>query len=460
MCELHRSNRSRREFVSTGMGAAALMLGLNPDSVDRLVASHYGRAVARPHLEMAKNVARWIEASRIETDAGVTWLADPADPDSVGTTLYTHSPGVVLFLLDLYHATGETTYLDSACAGMDHLMKQRPADGELDAGLYTGMSGKLFCLTECFRASGRTEYGEGARRTLERLHNASHEVGSGVAWSPVTDIISGSAGIGLTLIYADHLGSQGHSTDLAVLAGRRLLELAQPEAGGLKWSMAPDYARLMPNFSHGTAGVAYFLASLYEVSGDRVFLDAAVAGARYLQAVARTDGDSFSVFHNEPDGLDLYYLGWCHGPPGTARLFYRLSKLTGDEDWMSWVYRAARAITLSGIPEQQTPGFWNNVSRCCGHVGIGEFMLSLYRVTEDDTYRDFAGRVTADLLRRASEDVSGVSWVQAEHRSMPEFLVAQTGYMQGGAGIGTYLLHLDALEQGTDPAIVLPDSPF
>lgn len=460
MCELHRSNRSRREFVSTGMGAAALMLGLKPESVDRLVASHYGRAVARPHLEMAKNVARWIEASRIVSTDGYTWPADPSEPDSIGTTLYTHSPGVVLFLLDLYHTTGDASYVDSACLGADYLMAQPVPEDGAGAGLYTGMAGILFCLEEVYRASGRALYREGSERCVDWLHSVVDEVGLGVTWNSVTDIISGSSGIGLTLLYADRVMEQDRSADLAVLAGRRLLELAQPEAGGLKWSMAPDYARLMPNFSHGTAGVAYFLASLYEVSGDRVFLDAAVAGARYLQAVAKTDGDSFSVFHNEPDGLDLYYLGWCHGPPGTARLFYRLSKLTGDEDWMSWVYRAARAITLSGIPEQQTPGFWNNVSRCCGHVGIGEFMLSLYRVSEDDTYRDFAGRVTADLLRRASEDVSGVSWVQAEHRSMPEFLVAQTGYMQGGAGIGTYLLHLDALEQGTDPAIVLPDSPF
>lgn len=460
MCDLHRANCSRREFVTTGMGAAAVMLGLDRDTVDRMATISSDPQYGRPHLDMAKNVARWIEASRIVSTDGYTWPADPNDPDSIGTTLYTHSPGVVLFLLDLYHATGDVSYLDSACSGADYLMAQPVPEDGAGAGLYTGMAGILFCLEEVYRASGRALYREGSERCVDWLHSGVDEVGLGVTWNSVTDIISGSSGIGLTLLYADRVMEQERSADLAVLAGRRLLDLALPEAGGLKWPMAPDYARLMPNFSHGTAGVAYFLASLYEVSGDRVFLDAAVAGARYLQAVARTDGDSFSVFHNEPDGLDLYYLGWCHGPPGTARLFYRLSKLTGDEEWMSWVYRAARAITLSGIPEQQTPGFWNNVSRCCGHVGIGEFMLSLYRVSEDDSYRDFAGRVTADLLRRASEDMSGVSWVQAEHRSMPEFLVAQTGYMQGGAGIGTYLLHLDALEQGFDPAIVLPDSPF
>jgi lantibiotic modifying enzyme len=216
----------------------------------------------------------------------------------------------------------------------------------------------------------------------------------------------------------------------------------------------------MPNFSHGTAGVAYFLASLYEATGDREFLDAAIAGAKYLQAVARRDGDTFSVFHNDPDGLDLYYLGWCHGPPGTARLFYKLANLTGEDGWMSVVHQTANTILQSGIPEQQTPGFWNNVSQCCGHVGVGEFFMALCRLGHEETYRPFVRRVTTDLLRRATEDASGMSWAQAEHRTRPELLVAQTGYMQGAAGIGSYFLHLDALDRGEAPAILFPDTPF
>ena len=51
-------------------------------------------------------------------------------------------------------------------------------------------------------------------------------------------------------------------------------------------------------------------------------------------------------------------------------------------------------------------------------------------------------------------------WVQAEHRVRPELLVAQTGYMQGAAGIGIWLLHLDAFDRGKKSWIRLPDSPF
>jgi hypothetical protein len=120
-----------------------------------------------------------------------------------------------------------------------------------------------------------------------------------------------------------------------------------------------------------------------------------LSGARYLQSVARTDDDACLIFHHEPDGKDLCYLGWCHGPTGTSQLFYRLYQATGDKSWMSWVERCARAILKSGIPEKEHPGFWNNVGQCCGSAGVAEFFLSLHRITEKQEYLDFARRLTA-----------------------------------------------------------------
>ncbi|GAG23598.1 unnamed protein product, partial [marine sediment metagenome] len=42
----------------------------------------------------------------------------------------------------------------------------------------------------------------------------------------------------------------------------------------------------------------------------------------------------------------------------------------------------------------------------------------------------------------------------------PELVVAQTGYMQGAAGIGLLLLHVDAFNNNRQPTIVFPDTPF
>jgi lantibiotic modifying enzyme len=216
----------------------------------------------------------------------------------------------------------------------------------------------------------------------------------------------------------------------------------------------------MPNFSHGTAGIAYFLARVYEETKDRRYLEASLGGARYLQAIAKTDGDICLIQHNQPQGLELYYLGWCHGPVGTARLWRQLAKVTGDASWDAWVDRSARGILQSGIPEKLTDGFWNNVSQCCGSAGVGQFFLDLHATRATPAYLAFAKRITGDLLKRGTRDEQGLRWVQAEHRTQPKLLVAQTGYMQGAAGIGMWLLRLDAAERGRGNFVSFPDTPF
>jgi hypothetical protein len=89
-------------------------------------------------------------------------------------------------------------------------------------------------------------------------------------------------------------------------------------------------------------------------------------------------------------------LGWCHGPAGTGRFFYRLSQLTYDPGWLTLVRSQATTLMALGIPERQTPGYWNNISRCCGATGVGEFFLGLFAATKDRSYLAFAERI-ADI---------------------------------------------------------------
>lgn len=415
-------------------------------------------AVDRPCFVAAEKAASWIRAAAVRSPEGLSWPAVPKDPESVALNLYSGTPGVVLFFLQAYYSAGKEAYLRAAREGADFLLSRMAGvDG---SGLYEGLSGIALALEETYRASGNEKYRQGFSVCLGRIKDAAAETGAGIDWGSTTDIISGSAGTGLFLIYAYHETKDRTWLDLAARAGARLVELGRPENGGLKWAMDPDFPRLMPNFSHGTAGIAYFLTALYKETGTKEFLDAALAGATYLLSVAKTEGDSCLVFHNEPDGRDLYYLGWCHGPVGTARLFYLLSEVTGDKSWLGWVRKAANALLQSGIPEEETPGFWNNAGICCGLAGVGEFFLDLYQALGDKAYLEFSKRVTARLLAKSSIENGKMSWVQAEHRTRPDYLFAQTGYMQGAAGIGTFLLRLDAAGRAKTRRVVLPDTPF
>jgi lantibiotic modifying enzyme len=361
-------------------------------------------------------------------------------------------------MLELHHATKDPAYLADARAGADELMARLPS--EKQTGLYTGLAGIGFTLGEVHRATGDQKYRDGMAAAVATLKDRAQPAGAGVQWSDVTDIIGGNAGTGLFLLHASKYLDDPSSRALAAKVADRLIEVGIQEHGGLKWMMEPAFARLMPNFSHGTAGIAYFLARVYEETKERKYLEASLAGARYLQAIAKTDGDICLIRHNQPQGLELYYLGWCHGPVGTARLWRQLAKVTGDATWDTWVDRSARGILQSGIPEKLTDGFWNNVSQCCGSAGVGQFFLDLHATRANPTYLAFAKRMTGDLLNRGTRDERGLRWVQAEHRTQPKLLVAQTGYMQGAAGIGMWLLRLDAAERGRGNFVRFPDTPF
>src|SRR5688572_11015022 len=97
-------------------------------------------------MRAAAGAARWIDSSAVRSERGVAWLADPTDPKTVLTNLYTGSPGVVLYYLELHHATGERAYLDSARAGADYLLAGLKE--EKNTGLYTGLAGVGFTLGE------------------------------------------------------------------------------------------------------------------------------------------------------------------------------------------------------------------------------------------------------------------------------------------------------------------------
>ncbi|MGB6625737.1 MAG: lanthionine synthetase LanC family protein, partial [Candidatus Acidiferrales bacterium] len=234
------------------------------------------RTQDRQCLDEAVSAARWIESTSVRTNDGVVWPDDPSDAKSVNTTLYAGTPGPILFFLEMYRYTGNTEYLREAKSGSDalaaSLAKNQPT------GLYEGLAGDGFTLGEAYLITHNKKYKQAALQCVEWLKQDTKKSGRGIEWNDVTDIIAGGSGTGLFLLWAaDKLQAPG-ALDLAIQAGQRLIEVGKPtEGGGLRWLMDPTFPREMPNFSHGTAGVAYFLATLYQVTKQRQFLEAALS---------------------------------------------------------------------------------------------------------------------------------------------------------------------------------------
>jgi lantibiotic modifying enzyme len=457
---------TRREMLGMGLGAAAGMM-----AIPRALSAVAAQPVSPPsplrapvnELDVALKAARWIRRARVETKNGVTWPADPLTPNSVQFDLYNGMPGVILFHIELFDATGDRSWLDDAKLGANELAAQLPAlQAAQSAGFYEGLAGAAFVLEETHRVTGEGRYRDAARQAIGMIHQLAAKSASGAHWSgpsATNDVISGTAGIGLFLLWADETIGDPASRALALAAGRHLLDVGMPEAGGTKWAVGQGVTKLYPNFSHGTAGVGFFLAKLFAATSDTSMYAGALGAARYLDAVAVKQRNGFKVFHDEPDGRDLFYLSWCHGPAGTSRLFAQLAQIARPAKWNALVDECATAMIDAGVPETQSPGYWNNISQCCGNAGVGEFFIARQRAAPRAAYAAMVQRVSANTLARATAEGDGLKWVQAENRVSPQAVVAQTGYMQGAAGVGTYFLHADALAKGRTPLVRWPDAP-
>ena len=481
--------RSRRRFLqaSVALGAAAESI-ISPAIASSVgPATRAGTATGDDYLLAAKEAAGWIRSAQVARPQGVAWLPEPDHPEKQVTvgpdnTLYSGSAGVVLFFIELARATGDNTYLADAARGADYLAaswKSLPAAAGSaffrDGGLSfdQGLAGTTFTLIEAWRATGNEKYRQAALEATRTLSGAARETGAGLEWT-ASPAVGQGGGIILYLLYAAKALQDENLQRLAARGGDRIIELAEPDPrGGLRWqglppgSLGPSAATAIPansyfpNFELGTAGVAFVLARLYEETRQQKFLHAAREGARHIRSIATVRDDSALVYYREPDLQNLYYLGYCHGPGGTARLFYQLHKVTGEAEYLEWTEKLARGIVRSGVPEKLTPGYWNVACQCCGSAAVTDLFLSLWVATGKSQYRDFAFRVADQLISREDNlDGKGFRWYQAWTRVKPWEVSAETGYKIGAAGIGAALIHTHLAARDRYNAILLPDNPF
>jgi lantibiotic modifying enzyme len=276
----------------------------------------------------------------------------------------------------------------------------------------------------------------------------------------------GSAGVILAAIWA---GGE-HADTVASTGGLALLDAADQTGDGLDWAMAPGYPSRMPNYSHGTAGIATALAIAGTALGRADFTAAAALGARHLLAVGTLDSNGFIVPHTLPYStrdVEPVTYNWCHGPAGTSQLFAALAHAGVDEVAgrpVAWLrQQCLDAILSSGVPARLRPGFWDNDGRCCGTAGVGDVLLDAAQDCDDQMQagRLLKGvRIMADALaERAIRSRAGTYWRFTAHRQDPSLLPPGTSWMQGTAGIAAFLLRLArVMDNGLDaPVVDRPD---
>ena len=383
-------------------------------------------------------------------------LAPAEDRDSLYAGIAGLAPVLAEIALYREHHTVEQALADRIVARL-----RTQASIRLEPSLYDGLAGEATALRLLAPGSELP--------AMRRLVDLMTPMGWNTVFqaepefdAPLSDVIGGTAGIMLAAIW---IGGE-HATTIAQTGGECLLRAAEQTEAGLDWGMWPGDPSKMPNYSHGTAGVATALAIAGQALDRPDFIRAAQLGAQHLLTVGLLDDGGFIIPHTIPPSsreVEPVTYGWCHGPTGTSYLFSALAHAgvteVGGLAVAELRRRCLHSILTSGVPQRLRPGFWDNDGRCCGTAGVGDALLDGAQDTDDSAWADellSAARTMGDaLVERAIRDQTGARWRFVEYRDDPPLLPPGTSWMQGAAGIAAYLLRLArVIEEGQSALVV------
>lgn len=449
------------------------------------------------YIRIAKETAEWIKSTEIKTEKGKKWDQSPDSDEDFSDypmltekALYGGSAGVGLFFLRLYQATGESKYLDEAKEAAEDIIakdegtlfyKRTLDDNSVTdklvhvknmpgwkIGYYNGPTGQAYLHLKLYEITKEEKYKEYAVKVADDLLATAKESEDGIYWSEQNDLC-GDGGFITYLIFIWELTKDSKYLDAAKKLGNYILKKAAPAPnGGKYWNVVDltiiDFPKdvFWVNMAHGTSGVGWLFTILYNATKEEKYLEAAIEAAKYIEGIAV--GDDRAVLVPYLDSLErgpsteFYYLSWCHGPAGTAILFDALYRITKEQEYLDWVKKLSRGIIEAGAPENFSRGYWPSQALCCGTPGILEHFVSVYKLTGEEEFLQYARRTARFIIGQSFvNDDSNIykqktnrRWYGNWWRTIPENVHSYTGLYIGTAGNAWSLLSLAAVQKNEE----------
>lgn len=455
-----RGSRHARVLVLPDSAHASQLLSRVPLLEARL-AEWFSRALAagpedRTWREAAARVATWIEPGR----------DDLLRPDSVTPWLGEGAAGRLHFLLAHHRMTGDNASRQASVRAAGQILTLLPSGTPAtNASLYSGVAGPAFVLLEAADLLGDRRYRDHALGLIERAR-ALPETSPPAA----NDVLFGRAGTMAMMYAASRSLADTTLRGVAFAMGHALIARSSPDSGGLNWRWREGAPFVLPNFSHGAAGIGTTLALLgRDVASPPNFSAAALAAGTYLRSIAVRDSSGFRLPYGWPVPAGgwgrPFDASWGHGQAGAARLFWSLWEATRDSSHLGVVRDMVRALDVAnvlGTPHADYGTAPFGVDYRFGLAGIADLFADLYDETGDRRYLERSLQIAREILRRGDSPSGPLGWTAPR----PVFLPFPgergqlTGLLHGATGPGLLFLKLDALLHGRRPPAPLPDSPF
>ena len=206
---------------------------------------------------------------------------------------------------------------------------------------------------------------------------------------------------------------------LARTTADALCQAAEPREGGLAWAVAREGGQRTsyPDAIYsGAAGIALFLASGHDVTGDETCRDVVHGAARWLSSAEWGHGSRLCGLHVGEAGIGHFYLVIADllGVPGYLEMAQlRARRLDGVEP-----------VTLDLVG---------------GAAGLLLFLQELHDATSDSTFGRAALELSNEVLARSEATDAGLYWEVPD--GWPGGAThSYLGLLHGAAGIGLALL--------------------
>lgn len=446
------------------------------------------------YIAIAEETADWIKTTEKITPYGKRWKQSPDSAEDFSDypmltekALYGGSAGIGLFYLRLYQVTKKKEYLEEAKEAAEDIIATdegaafyekalNHAKGTEDklvhvknmpgwmTGYYNGPTGGGYLAMKLYEVTGEEKYKDYVIKAADDLLAAAKKAPEGIYWSEQNDLC-GDAGFIPYLVSTWEMTQAEKYLEAAKEFGNYLVSKGRiAPNGGRYWRVVDltliDFPQdiFWVNLAHGTSGVGWAFTILYKATAEDVFLQAAKDAAAYIQGIAV--GDERAVLVPYLDSLErgpsteFYYLSTCHGPAGTALLFEALYRLTQEKEYLDWVKRLSRGIIEAGAPEHFSRGYWRSQALCCGTPGLLEHFISVYRLTGEEEFLNYAKRTARTIIGQSYVDDNQKDiyrsqksrrWLGNWWRTIPHDVHSYSGLYIGSAGNAWSLLSLAGL---------------
>jgi lantibiotic modifying enzyme len=363
---------------------------------------------AESYLDIAKGAAIWLQARAIAENGGYKWPRDLNADNSIAgssanyTSMYAGAAGIGTFFLDMYRATGDSSYL---------------------------------------------AYAEGAATWIVSIANKSQglrfveKIGDSNSTALSTRWTFGSPGIGGFFVDLYLATDDNTYAGYANQTAEGLIYNALTDEGGYSWTKFNGNTERFVGRWHGAAGIATFFMEMYDLYPNATYLQYAEGIATWVDSTHEVDQGYFYPDDNAAATKSYKLGGWSRSSAGIGSMFLRLYQVTGDPTYLNYVTQIAdflhnNATAANGAFTWEDSNSNTRIATAMGHglAGTGMFFVEAYQATGNAEYSAIIQGITQALGNMAEETPDGIAWTQSDQTSD-----VHMGLYYGVAGIAKFM---------------------